>query len=849
MEEKTLRPSRRLQMDADDDRITGFSGSSRAVRRIKPKADASAGRGLPFCQDRIRALGDAQARLHKDIARALNNARLPVLEQITKTVKISQSHPASAHEMPAIMLQLGPAAVSGDRSQTVDAVLDAICFACNDGMLEVVRLQSELHSSFNSALRIVDKALAVPSAADCGSLTLIVFEDADRFPAETLRDIVYVCGSYSVKASGMVSAEHASRRRTSFIFGVTISPHTIISALGAGEATMIAPLYVSMPSIEHCFHAVVREVLCDERHCIILASDVFARLREEFFQSGASIALLERALDDIYAIQFMEYSLLPLISNPDVTPPCLLNGLRGSAQEPCREADNDDMHDNMHVDMDRSNDVQIVKQDFFIRMSRAHARDIVCAQNMQSVSNNLPDEMLAMYDSITQATSDKAGDSFNDGQVERPADLTDTDVARVKELVFTWYKQYVEWRWLAKVVERTVWTLIENLEFTDAEFSEIISGRYPESTLFLKQVRSLLYEELLPEYIPCVGKELPHNRISRDTSKTLLVGVRQKLQAASISQLETLIPIWIECMSSSATAAGAPVNASLWSCIAHLESLRARVIAYVDCTTSASATSAKGSQHPERQEAAKKELQDTGAQDSCRAGRSRFDDAVHEAEIGSSRGQKRAAGGAAARHKRLKAYQEAGHQGFSQERIGMLRQQAFHIFNAMLDLITPLQSLALHDIVVFKHLSKLQSFSSFMSGAPEPRSSFIRAMRAPYLEHGQLSAAETPDISEAYKILADSGRMVNLSDWYHAFASVRLSADITKLAEVNDHASSENVTDDERKHSAPKSMPRCQRSEITSQAEFARAVPTLEFLGVLKHTNRKTDHVARLFYE
>ncbi|XP_060092889.1 origin recognition complex subunit 3 isoform X2 [Heteronotia binoei] len=77
-----------------------------------------------------------------------------------------------------------------------------------------------------------------------------------------------------------------------------------------------------------------------------------------------------------------------------------------------------------------------------------------------------------------------------------------------------------------------------------------------------------------------------------------------------------------------------------------------------------------------------------------------------------------------------------------------------------------------------------------------------------------------PDICIAYKLHLECGRLINLVDWLEAFSTVVRAAD-------------ENSTEKD------------QMEEII-HARFIRAVSELEFLGFIKPTKQKTDHVARL---
>ncbi|XP_066984127.1 origin recognition complex subunit 3 [Macrobrachium rosenbergii] len=75
-----------------------------------------------------------------------------------------------------------------------------------------------------------------------------------------------------------------------------------------------------------------------------------------------------------------------------------------------------------------------------------------------------------------------------------------------------------------------------------------------------------------------------------------------------------------------------------------------------------------------------------------------------------------------------------------------------------------------------------------------------------------------PDVSVAYKLHLECGRLINLYDWLQAFIS---------------------VIDPEADTSSRK-------IDKTYQARFVQALLELQFLGFVKQTRRKTDHVARL---
>lgn len=825
-------------------RLSAPSGPAVATRRVKPRANFNDFRKPPFCPEQLNALVAAQNLIHGDIVRAFDNVRSNALHAIAETVQATQFRDPTESDVVAIMLQLGPAAVSGDRAQAFDAVLSAACSACETDVPEIVRLQSELHSSFSCASLKIDQALRASLAKDDGGIVLIAVEDADRFPRETLRDMVYICGRRDAGHTQFTSLKRR-HRTTLFIFGLAISPSVVHSALGVSEASMIAPITICMPSNEEYFHAVVGDVLRDTKHPVMLSSDVFSKLREEFLRGEASITMLERALQDIYAIQFMDFSLMTVISDPDVLPPYLLfKHTHLPSNLSIRECDASLQNDNK---FDQSRVMRKVK--FLKRMTEAHANDIVAAQDMPSVSKNLLDNVIVMYEGMKCLDRDEVNCNMNGAPAATRRMQHNLDSSSIKNLTFTWYEKLTEWRWIAKVVENVLWNLIETLEFTNVELSKLLPHDNNVDKLGKRRLRSLLFEQMLPGHIPSVEQDISHAPLSKDVRKTVLVAVRRKLSLASLPQLKYIVRIWIESLSFFATNPEAPTNTKMWACIAHLESLKARVDAQLHFPSDlANIIKMKGN----AAQAGSCACNDTNESDTCHlcpASRSKFDSAVHGAESGTRLARKRASGGAAAKEKRLKAFNEASQQVPTQEGIAQIRNSACHIYNFMLDLITPLQELALHDIAVFKHCSKLKLFSSFKCHSAEPRSCFLQAMRAPHLDHGCLSSLEVPDVADAYRVLAESGRIVNLSDWYHSFTSVRWSATIANLADEHRATSELNPQAGNAKLRLTGYIDRHDGMKTTSKEEFARAVPTLEFLGVVKHARRRTDHVVRLVYE
>ncbi|XP_055600786.1 origin recognition complex subunit 3 [Uranotaenia lowii] len=111
-----------------------------------------------------------------------------------------------------------------------------------------------------------------------------------------------------------------------------------------------------------------------------------------------------------------------------------------------------------------------------------------------------------------------------------------------------------------------------------------------------------------------------------------------------------------------------------------------------------------------------------------------------------------------------------------------------------------------------------------------PRAAVHTALNNPhfYLQCGCCKLQEDasliptlPDLSVAYKLHQECGKMINLYDWLQAFRTVVDTAN-------DDDVELERPVDPE------------------IQARFTRAVAELQFLGFIKTSKRKTDHVTRL---
>ncbi|EPQ51812.1 hypothetical protein GLOTRDRAFT_80817 [Gloeophyllum trabeum ATCC 11539] len=158
---------------------------------------------------------------------------------------------------------------------------------------------------------------------------------------------------------------------------------------------------------------------------------------------------------------------------------------------------------------------------------------------------------------------------------------------------------------------------------------------------------------------------------------------------------------------------------------------------------------------------------------------------------------------------------------------------------------------------------------------PSPRASIISALLHPHeyarfqadpesleLEIGETQDApmlwELPDTSILFRRYLEGGKMLNVYDWYEAFAleletqrkemRKRLAAEAGpstpkknkgkgKARELDEQMEMDGEDDDEEQW----------RMQI--QARFIRALHELDYAGFIKHTGRKADHVLRTVFD
>jgi origin recognition complex subunit 3 len=83
--------------------------------------------------------------------------------------------------------------------------------------------------------------------------------------------------------------------------------------------------------------------------------------------------------------------------------------------------------------------------------------------------------------------------------------------------------------------------------------------------------------------------------------------------------------------------------------------------------------------------------------------------------------------------------------------------------------------------------------------------------------------------------------MINVYDWYESFSQV-IESQRSHLAPADGHGAggkSDGHVDEEDE----------EEWKMHVQARFVRALHTLDFVGLVKHTGRKAEHVMRTVYD
>ncbi|KAI0316872.1 origin recognition complex subunit 3 N-terminus-domain-containing protein [Amylostereum chailletii] len=127
---------------------------------------------------------------------------------------------------------------------------------------------------------------------------------------------------------------------------------------------------------------------------------------------------------------------------------------------------------------------------------------------------------------------------------------------------------------------------------------------------------------------------------------------------------------------------------------------------------------------------------------------------------------------------------------------------------------------------------------------PSPRASVLSALLDPYGffedagNRRRRAIWELPDTSILFRRYLEAGRMVNVYDWYESFAMVLDNQRKRKRRQAED-VPAEGDDDEETQ----------EKWKLHVHSRFIRALHELDFLGFVKHTGRKADHIMRTVYE
>lgn len=120
---------------------------------------------------------------------------------------------------------------------------------------------------------------------------------------------------------------------------------------------------------------------------------------------------------------------------------------------------------------------------------------------------------------------------------------------------------------------------------------------------------------------------------------------------------------------------------------------------------------------------------------------------------------------------------------------------------------------------------------------------------------------ELPDTSILFKRYLDSGKMINVFDWFESFKGVLDVQRRSGTRAGEDEDAVEVSSRKKGKKSKGKGKAKENREAIAVrdeedgdwklevQARFIRALHELDYLGFVKHTGRKRDHVVRTVFD
>jgi len=137
---------------------------------------------------------------------------------------------------------------------------------------------------------------------------------------------------------------------------------------------------------------------------------------------------------------------------------------------------------------------------------------------------------------------------------------------------------------------------------------------------------------------------------------------------------------------------------------------------------------------------------------------------------------------------------------------------------------------------------------------PSVRASVQSGLLNPYAyvdsgESRRRALWELPDTSILFNRYLDSGKMINVYDWFESFAVVLESQREQVEDRVNGTSPTKGKGKQKQTVDEDGNKEDDERWKMEVHARFIRALHELDYLGFIKHTGRKADHVLRTVFD
>ena len=136
---------------------------------------------------------------------------------------------------------------------------------------------------------------------------------------------------------------------------------------------------------------------------------------------------------------------------------------------------------------------------------------------------------------------------------------------------------------------------------------------------------------------------------------------------------------------------------------------------------------------------------------------------------------------------------------------------------------------------------------SYAAQEPRPETAEGGVGESDYVGGEVPAVWELPDTSILFRGYLEAGKTINVFDWYQSFAAA-LETQRQKRIKAEDQKQVSHGRDDEAMQADGEEGEE-EKWGMEVQARFIRGVHELDFMGFLKHTGRKPDHVARTVFD